>query len=171
MASIYGLYDATGNLRYIGKANDPAKRLAGHMRDCRTRDTPVYRWIRKNGRPRMEVLEAECVDWREAERRSIAEARARGDKLLNVADGGDEPHCPMAVRRENGRRSNGPGSYWEKVRTDEYTALIHRAKTLMPNIVKTLEKYGADDGAERIKSKMRNMARAMPEHFSHWAAV
>jgi hypothetical protein len=49
------------------------------------------------------IIEANAPDWREAERRLIAEARARGERLLNVADGGDEPHCPTATRAKNGR--------------------------------------------------------------------
>ena len=103
-ASIYGLYDSAGCLRYIGKANDPRKRLDGHMRDARRRRTPLYDWINKHGRPAMRVIEADCEDWKASERRLIAEARARGDKLLNIADGGDEPFCPPEVRSANGRR-------------------------------------------------------------------
>lgn len=101
--NIYGLFGHDGRLRYIGKANDPAARLASHLRDSRRRQTPLYAWIRKHGCPAMRLLEANCADWREAERRLIAEARARGDDLLNIADGGDEPHCSVAQRAENGR--------------------------------------------------------------------
>lgn len=103
-ASIYGLFDADGALRYIGKANDPQARLKSHLRDCRRRKTPLYDWINKHGVPEMRVLEANCEDWRESERRLIAEARQRGEKLLNVADGGDEPFCPIDVRRDNARK-------------------------------------------------------------------
>lgn len=105
--AIYGLFDAAGRLRYIGKANDPEARLKGHMRDARRRDTPLYRWIRKNGKPTMRVLwenDGEW-DWRDVERLLIAGFRDEGCKLLNVADGGDEPHCPTATRQENGRRN------------------------------------------------------------------
>lgn len=106
LPSIYGLFDSTGALRYIGKANDPAKRLKGHMRDVRRRRTPLYDWLSKYGEPELRILEASCHDWKEAERRLIAEARARGDRLLNVADGGDEPHCPIETRRANGSKAS-----------------------------------------------------------------
>lgn len=102
MASIYGLYDRNGKLRYIGKANNPTKRLASHMRDSRRRDTPLYRWIRKNGVPEMRVLECDCADWVEAERRIIAAARENGENLLNVADGGDQPKCDAETRSRLG---------------------------------------------------------------------
>lgn len=104
-AEIYALSDPiTGQLRYIGKANDSAERLKSHLRDANRRDTPVYRWIRKLTNkglaPAVKVLEV-THDWQESERRLIALSRARGDKLLNVADGGDEPACSTAVRSSN----------------------------------------------------------------------
>lgn len=112
MAAIYGLCDpVSGELRYIGKANDPQKRLKSHMRDCRHRATPVYCWIRSlDERPALVVLEADCLDWKEAERRWIAKARAEGVRLLNLADGGDEPGCSLEVRRRNAERLNGKTS-------------------------------------------------------------
>jgi len=132
-ASIYGLIDPRdGAVRYVGKANDPAKRLKGHLQECRRRNTPVYAWIRKlvglGLSPGLEVLEANCADWRESERRIIAERRAAGEGLLNVAEGGDEPHCPIEVRRKNAATLNAkrinPASskagelygYWDMMR-------------------------------------------------------
>jgi predicted GIY-YIG superfamily endonuclease len=107
MVSIYALCDQDGEIRYIGKANNVANRLAGHMREVGKRDYPVYRWIAKNGRPKVIVLHV-CEpdeDWRDVEKRLIAEARARGERLLNIADGGDEPYCPTEVRARNGRKA------------------------------------------------------------------
>lgn len=89
MAHIYGLYDSRGNLRYIGKANDPDKRLSSHMRDMRRRDTPLYRWMRENGKPVMRVLEHNCSDWQRSEKELIAHFRKIGCDLLNIADGGN----------------------------------------------------------------------------------
>ena len=102
--SIYGLYDQAGCLRYIGKANDPKARLASHMRDSRCRKTPIYDWIRKHGKPDMRILESDCEDWKASERKLIEQARKRGDRLLNVADGGDEPACSLETRKANGAR-------------------------------------------------------------------
>ena len=100
---IYGLYDFDGKLRYIGKANDAGQRLKSHMRDCRRRNTPLYAWIRKHGRPEIRVLEVCSEDWREAEKRHIRKALEEGVKLLNLAEGGDEPFCSLDVRRRNAR--------------------------------------------------------------------
>lgn len=109
MASIYGLIDPrTGELRYIGKANDARKRFASHLRDSIRRNTPVYAWFGKLAelglQPDMVVL-SECENWQGEERRLIASARMRGYHLLNVADGGDEPHCPREVRIANACRA------------------------------------------------------------------
>lgn len=109
-AEIYALLDpVTGETRYIGKANDARKRLATHLRDSRRRDTPVYRWIRKlasNGMiPALTVLCA-TDDWQQAEKNEIAKARAAGFRLLNVAEGGNEPFCPLSVRQANGRANS-----------------------------------------------------------------
>jgi hypothetical protein len=107
--AIYGLFDPrTGELRYVGKAVDVDKRLKGHLREDR-RKTPLYSWIdslRECGlSPEMSVICTCSVgDWQEVERDQIAEARLRGERLLNLADGGDEPTCPREVRAENGRR-------------------------------------------------------------------
>ena len=110
LIEIYGLTDPrTGEVRYVGKAVCAQKRLKSHLRDARRRRTPVYDWINKLGRlgltPGVVVLvRCEPEAWPDTERRIIAEYRASGH-LLNVADGGDEPHCPVEVRRENGRRN------------------------------------------------------------------
>lgn len=156
-AYIYGLYDADGNLRYIGKANCPDARLASHMRDSIRRDTPVYRWIRKNGRPEMRVLEANCVDWKESERRLISEARSRGDSLLNVAEGGDEPHCPKSVRSENARNMN-------------------RVKNANPERAYFIEikrklalAYKRGWARDETVDKMRELANIRPDVFASWA--
>lgn len=108
IAYIYGLTDPrTGQLRYIGKANDPDHRFRGHLRDSHRRKSPVYSWILKLAQselmPGLIILRA-TGDWRKAEREEISSARIRGLPLLNLADGGDEPFCPIEVRRENGRK-------------------------------------------------------------------
>lgn len=107
-SAIYALCDpSSGEPRYLGKANNPEKRLATHLRDMHRRDYPVYRWMRKLA-DRHEVPELVVIgwfeDWKDAERRMIGVSRARGWRLLNVAAGGDEPHCPDSVRSENGKK-------------------------------------------------------------------
>lgn len=157
MGDIYGLYDREGRLRYIGKANDPDKRLKGHMRDCRRRKTPLYDWLNKHGTPEMRVLEVDCEDWREAERRLIAEARQRGELLLNLADGGDEPHCPVEVRQRNGRKTA------EAIHADPFAKRIWEMKRQIGRALK--------EGlvSNESRAKLREAAAMRPDLFGLWA--
>lgn len=108
---IYGLYDPdTLELRYIGKANCKDARLKTHISDAKRKKSPLYSWVRKlkaNGKiPAVKVLSlCEAGSWQNEERRLIEQHRSTGDRLLNVADGGDEPYCSPAVRAKNGARS------------------------------------------------------------------
>lgn len=101
----------SGDVRYIGKAACAKKRLSSHLRDAHRRNTPVYCWIKslaaRGLTPTLKVLDAQVPteDWGSVEIRLIAEGRERGDRLLNVADGGDQPHCSRQTRVQNGRNS------------------------------------------------------------------
>ena len=93
---IYGLYDLEGCLRYIGKANDPHKRLKQHMEKCGKLKSPVGCWLKslrdKKLKPIMRVLDSCCEsDWQRLETQYIFEARLRGENLLNIAAGGNAP--------------------------------------------------------------------------------
>lgn len=148
LVAIYALCDpGTGEIRYIGKANDPRARLKSHLRDARRRATPVYRWISKLGKsnqqPRIQVL-AWTDDWREEERRQIADLRAKGARLLNVAEGGDEPACPPSVRAENGRKV-------AKARDP----IIWRYRRAMGAILHWLQQNSTAERAERFSGALR----------------
>lgn len=106
---IYALHDTvTNEVCYIGKAKNPDLRLKQHMRDSLRRHTPVCLWLRAcrtaNIRPRVTVLAAcEPADWDREERKHIAHGRRLGWPLLNIADGGAEPHCSTEQRSANAR--------------------------------------------------------------------
>lgn len=110
-ATIYALEcPESGEVRYVGKANDAAKRLAGHLRDSRRRNTPVCCWIRslsaKGLLPQMRILETvDASEWVAAERKWIAEFRSRTIKLLNLADGGNQPSQTQEQRADGGRKA------------------------------------------------------------------
>lgn len=98
----------TGAIRYIGKARVASDRLKRHLSDAKRKRTPVQCWIdslaNRGLMPVLNIL-AECEDWVTAERHAIAYARSMGLKLLNLADGGNEPYCSPEVRAANGRKS------------------------------------------------------------------
>ncbi len=159
MASIYGLYDSSGALRYIGKADDSGARLKSHMRDALRRDTPLYRWIRKNGLPEMRTLVADCEDWKVAERKLIREARECGERLLNVAEGGDEPHCSKAQRRANATALN------RRLADDpKAMALRHMKRSIM-----TMARMGHLSDERREDYRM--LAEVRPDIFGCFAKL
>lgn len=159
MASIYGLFDQAGRLKYIGKAECPKRRLKKHMAEIGRRRTPLYSWLAKHGEPEMRVLERDCQDWREAERRLIREARERGDDLLNLADGGDEPFCSTEQRRHNAQALNA------RYAADPVMEFIRNAKrTLGQALVR-------GDLSERAKASMRLCAVHDPKRFGAWTNV
>jgi hypothetical protein len=156
-ASIYGLYDKSGKLRYIGKANNPAERLKSHMRDARRRcKTPLHYWLLKHGVPEMRVLEADCEDWREAERRLIREFRSTGARLLNLAEGGDEPHCSPEVRSANGHTLNA------MLRDDGPIGRVTRYKRKMGRYRR--EGFLTNE----TRDKLRALAAKRPDWFGLW---
>ena len=108
---IYSLkHPETKEIRYIGKANNLKKRLKGHMVDSKTRRTPLYSWINKlksqGLEPIIEVIrETDINGWMDAEKDEIRTYIENGYRLLNIAEGGNEPYCSKEVRAENGRKN------------------------------------------------------------------
>lgn len=92
---IYALrHPVTGEVRYIGKANNPKARLSGHITNARTGSLPVNRWIRRlvaDGLKPAMTIEAEVVfgNWQQVEVDLIAQHREDGARLLNLTSGGD----------------------------------------------------------------------------------
>lgn len=159
LPSIYALLDSEGVIKYIGKANNPEKRLKSHMRDAYRRDTPLYKWVRENGQPEMMILESDCKDWPESERRLIAEHKAKGFDLLNVAAGGNQPHCPKEVCARNGV-SNAK----LRVSTPEKKRFYELRRSLGQAL-----KQGYV--SQKTRAKMRAAAVEYPHLFSDWATV
>lgn len=170
-ADIYALCDPRdGRVRYVGKANCAAKRLATHIRDSSTRDTPVYRWFRKLAGlgllPEVKVIwTVPQAEWPEHERNAIAFFTERGVKLLNVAPGGDAPICPPEVRAENGRRcaAKRPPNIMRAYRRLEYNIRISR--THFPHRTEKLQRscdeFKQAVALARQKGRIRELDAAM----------
>jgi hypothetical protein len=123
-ASIYALTDpVTGEIRYIGKANDVQIRFKQHIRAAKKKSTPLYRWVNDlldaGATPNVIVLET-CDDWEEAEQRLIAKHRI-GGRLLNVAEGGQQGYCPPEICAANGRLKNRRPDQWRDKQIQEVT--------------------------------------------------
>lgn len=90
---IYGLKDPRDNqIYYIGKSNNPKKRLKEHLEDKHT--NPHKRaWIEDlvscNLIPKLEILEkVDINNWGDIERDWITRGRNNGYPLTNITDGG-----------------------------------------------------------------------------------
>jgi hypothetical protein len=112
--TIYSLSDPrTGEVRYVGKSSEPDKRYLCHLSAGRGKPEASYRnqthcarWIRgllaAGVVPVMATLEVVDSDWPAAEKKWIADFRARGYSLTNDTDGGEgtEGYTPGTETRE-----------------------------------------------------------------------
>lgn len=92
---IYGLFDPRDcRLRYIGKSDNPQKRLEQHIFFARHgskshKDTWIRSLLSTDLEPAIEILE-ECTEgnWQEIEKAWINECKRFGLRLTNTTDGG-----------------------------------------------------------------------------------
>lgn len=94
--AIYAFEEHGGEVRYVGKTSQYLiDRRKAHLRECElSRSRPVNRWLRKRMTgPGFVTRLIEHVpperDWAERERHWIRYYRERGDRLLNLTDGGE----------------------------------------------------------------------------------
>lgn len=164
MAEIYALRDpATNEVRYIGKANDSMKRLKTHIRDSRRRNTPVYSWIKKLASkglvPTVEVLEV-ADSWEEAERNQIKAHRDCGCRLLNLAEGGNQPgQASYETLAANGRKAAA------KIHGDPFSKRLWEIKRALGFALKRGELR------PHIIEAMRTAATKRPDLFGCWAGI
>lgn len=153
---IYGLrHPVTKELRYVGKANDANKRLLTHIRDAARRHTPVVCWIasliKAGARPDVVTLkETSSETWKDDEREAIAYHRRHGARLLNIADGGDEPKQTLEQRQ-------GAGMAAAKSRDKRW----HMARLRMGMCLRELAKHGMAAKEKEMREKIRAFALAV----------
>ena len=90
---IYGLKDPrTNEIRYVGKTNNPRRRLEFHlaMKDVNRHKVNWLEDLKRDGaKPVMVILEqTDDKNWGKREKYWIATGRASGWPLTNIADGG-----------------------------------------------------------------------------------
>jgi hypothetical protein len=121
MVVIYALRCPTsGAIRYIGKTKNGRGRLRAHINDARKRTYKHHasNWIlsllRTGLEPVFEVLKElePSDDWIYWERRFIAEARARGEKLTNSTSGGDG--APELTEDARERKAEDSRQMWKR---------------------------------------------------------
>lgn len=159
---IYALIDPRDcAVRYVGKAKNSAARLLTHLRDAKSRRTPVYIWIRElralGMTPVVEVLHVVAEDqWCAVEREEIAGRSG----LLNVAPGGNQPIGNPETNRANAIKL---------VALREANPKRKRLQYLRMQITRALHNgYVRSDSA---KAKLRVLIDRWPERYGEWAAL
>lgn len=167
-AQIYGLADPrTGEIKYIGKANNAETRYKGHLRDAKRRKTPVYEWINTlEERPQLIVL-ASCTteDWQSVERQIIAQYRVEGE-LLNLADGGNQPKGNPETNRLNAIKMN------EHMKNDPRAKRIQFLKRSMSDFIRRAKRGDVrQEVVDRIFAKLRLAAAKNPTLFGEYRHI
>lgn len=151
-----------GKVMYIGKANDIEKRFKSHIKDSRSRNTPVYKWIRdlscKGKLPVIKkIIETTKDQWPCEEKRIIKKYGI--NNLLNVSHGGKEPYCDLETRRSNGAK------VFKALYADEKRKRIAYMK-------REMNRYIRDGHAsEERKERLRQLANKCPKYFACWADI
>lgn len=83
-------------IRYVGKSNDPERRLKDHMKDFRTRQGEFRKvsWLlslyEKNMKPEMQIVDTvDMEEWKEKEQFWINHYKSIGVDLVNTKSGGN----------------------------------------------------------------------------------
>lgn len=161
---IYYLSDPiSGFPVYIGKTDNPQRRLKGHVYDCKRKKGKVQRWILnliEHGRyPEMQVVR--CIDhsrWQQEEIKTIAIFKEKFE-LLNISKGGNEPELKREILAENGRKSA------KAINSNPERKRIHQLKLRMGALIK----QGYLN--ERSRAKLRYAAAKRPDLFGCFAGV
>lgn len=119
---IYALCEPeTGEIRYVGKANNLRRRMKQHLVNYDSEKTPKAAWLSKLGAtgrlPLLRVLEQVPIeDWPRAECDWIATLKAQGCNLTNLKNGGDGvPESYRASPEERQRRSDRLKAFWRPI--------------------------------------------------------
>ncbi len=108
---IYALIDPnTQQIRYVGKSDNPRRRMQDHMDD--KRKTHRASWLKslrdKGQKPILMILEEVLFDiWQERERYWIAYYREQGIDLTNMADGGEGGYLGKEIHDRGNAKKTG----------------------------------------------------------------
>jgi len=154
---IYGLCDPdTGELRYVGKADNPEKRVISHLTEAARGKNRSHRgnWLRsllaQSKSPRLVVLlNVAKTEWQFWERDLIKFFRDAGANLVNETDGGDGVLDMTGVVRAKIR-----AGLKKKFETDPEYRLQMRLK----NVGKTQSSETIERRAKKLRGKIRSEA-------------
>ena len=154
---IYILQDPrTGGVRYIGKSNNPSKRLSAHIQD--NESTHKTRWIKSlklNGLlPNLEIIdEIPEQEWQFWEMHYISLYKSWGFNLVNGDNGGlGTGRLSEEVKNKIGKSIKGKKYFARKVNTIYLPAMRERALGKNPS-KETREKMSLGKKGKYTKEK------------------
>lgn len=121
---IYALTDPdTQEVRYIGKADNPQKRLNRHLGQFEPKPTHKSNWIKSlleiGKQPGVKILEeVDESEWQSSERKWINEYKSSGANLTNTTDGGEGGKTLSAESlspEERERRRKHGRDHWNRL--------------------------------------------------------
>lgn len=124
---IYILVDPRdGQVRYVGKFNDPQLRLRAHVSRCNMSSSHLYNWIsvlkRLLLRPQLFIVEhAPKTQWQDRERYWIAFFRSQGADLTNTVEGGIAPEITLETRKKMSAARMGKAPHNKGKKTPQET--------------------------------------------------
>lgn len=174
---IYALCEpGTRTVRYIGKADDPVKRLWAHLNKAKKENNHRNNWIRSlfavGEKPVLEILdEVDNAFWPQWEVAWIAYYREQGFDLVNGTAGGEGSNNPTPETRAKlcAAKQGKKHSFFGKRHSSEARAKMSAAKTGLrhPNFGKrpsedTISKIKASNtGKQRSKEHCANLSAAL----------
>lgn len=152
---IYALTDpTTGEVRYVGKADNPKERLRKHLLPSalaiKCRRTSWLKGLLNAGlMPRLHVLEAVQVqDWKARECWWISFYNAIGPRLVNTAKGGTGGMLPEWITDE--MRANMSAAHIGKKRSAESVEKQRQKRLGVPRSAETIAKMSAANKGKRV---------------------
>jgi hypothetical protein len=101
-------------------------------------------------------------DWQTLETQMIAQYRKEG-RMLNLADGGDQPKSNAAINSKNGHALN------QKLKTNPMMQRIRDIKRSMSKFIKDCENGLINKDAEkRVKDKLKLAGHKNPQLFGEY---
>jgi hypothetical protein len=136
---IYTLKDPiTNEIRYIGKANDPNKRILDHIKECKSSNkSHKISWVKslleKNLKPIVEILdEVSSEEWERCEQYWISQFKSWGFNLTNISKGGYDNSYKRNDVTKNKMRKSKLGTKLSKSQRDKISESIKKKASENP---------------------------------------
>lgn len=161
----------TGEVRYIGKSNNPEHRLSRHLQASKNPQNYAQRWmatlLRAGKKPVLQIAKELSPEenWQEVEREAIAEGFARGLRLTNTSAGGEG--VLLRDPADEKRRIESVKEAWERPEVREaqsrrQKALRNTPESIEANRARMLEKW-KDPGYAELNARRVREAYSTPE--------